>query len=332
MIAQLVVELALRPLELAEHRLLGLRRQLRRDLLLGAPQQERAQRHRQPLAGLRRELACRTAHGAEVRQAPEEPRIQELEQAPELAQVVLDRRAGRDQPMPRPHAAHGARAGRVRVLDRLRFVEDAVVELDRRESIDVALERAVRGEHDVELREGRRVAAAFGAVELEDREPRGEAGRLFAPVVEQGTRHDDERRHPGRDGAISPPSQARPPRQPDPRPAGSGALAGRRAGRESARSCRAPCRRRGSRRSRSVRGTAASRDLHADSRGARRGIPWADRRARCRRRRRARGASARRAGRPPPRPARRPAARRRRTSPAAARGARSHPRPRPHPP
>ena len=98
--AQLVVVPALRPFELALQRLLGAARQLRRDLLLGAAQDERPQRARQPrevLVGAR----PRRAGALERLGGSEQARVQELEQAPQLAEVVLDRRAAQREPVPR---------------------------------------------------------------------------------------------------------------------------------------------------------------------------------------------------------------------------------------
>ena len=81
-----------------------------------------------------------------------------------------------------------------RVLDRLRLVEDHVVERDLLEVTDVAPQRAVGGQDDVVL--GDAVAdvtpAAAGVVEHAQR--RREARRFLLPVEHQRPRHDDERR------------------------------------------------------------------------------------------------------------------------------------------
>src|SRR5262249_22206316 len=86
MIAQLVVQRALRFLELAVQRLFELRRQLRRDLLFRAPQDERPQAAREQ----RDALFVERAHAAEHR-APEETRVEEVEEAAKLAEMVFDR-------------------------------------------------------------------------------------------------------------------------------------------------------------------------------------------------------------------------------------------------
>ena len=98
-VAQLVVLLALGRFHLAENRLLRLRRQLRGDLLLGAAQDERPQRRassrRVSVVRIARQSAAslKTAGGAQ------HAGIEELEQAPQLAQVILDRCAAERQPM-----------------------------------------------------------------------------------------------------------------------------------------------------------------------------------------------------------------------------------------
>jgi hypothetical protein len=103
---------ALRPFELAVERLLGARRQLRRDLLLGAAQDERAQRAREHRRGLVGGIApLRRVRARERATRAEQAGIEELEQAPELAEVVLDRRAAQRQAV-RPRSSRAAFATR----------------------------------------------------------------------------------------------------------------------------------------------------------------------------------------------------------------------------
>ena len=97
-VAQLVVEPALLGRQLAVDRLLGLRGQLGGDLLLGAAQDEGPQGAGEERAGLRRPgCAARPSVRPKSGEAPEQAGVEELEQAPQLAQVVLDRRAGERQ-------------------------------------------------------------------------------------------------------------------------------------------------------------------------------------------------------------------------------------------
>ena len=61
--------------------------------------------------------------------AAEQSGVEEIEQAVQLAEVVLDRRTRQREPMIGAQQANGLRRGRPRVLDCLRFVEDDVVEM-----------------------------------------------------------------------------------------------------------------------------------------------------------------------------------------------------------
>ena len=114
--------------QLAVDRLLGSRRQLARHLLLGAAQDERPQRAREQRGRLAVRGRAPDAAQLEHRERAEHARVEELEQAPELAEVVLDRRAGERQAMAAAQQARRLRRRRARVLDRLRLVEDDVVE------------------------------------------------------------------------------------------------------------------------------------------------------------------------------------------------------------
>ena len=58
------------------------------------------------------------------------PGIEELEQAPQLAEMVLDRRAAQREPVPAAQQAGRLRRLPCGVLDGLRFVEHRVVEGD----------------------------------------------------------------------------------------------------------------------------------------------------------------------------------------------------------
>ena len=147
---QLVIPFPLVALQVAMQRLLGLLRQLGQHLLLRAAENERPQRTAekpQPL-GVARNLF---GDILENRRRAEHARIEELQQRPELAQVVLHRRAGHRQAMVGLQQPAGLRPLRVGVLDRLRFVEDGVVEAEVLELDDVPLHRAVGRDHQVVL-------------------------------------------------------------------------------------------------------------------------------------------------------------------------------------
>jgi hypothetical protein len=79
-----------------------------------------------------------TGEHVEPGQPPEQPGVEELEQRAQLAEVVLDRRAGEREAMLRHQQPARLGGLRLAVLDRLRLVEDDGVELARGEEADVA--------------------------------------------------------------------------------------------------------------------------------------------------------------------------------------------------
>jgi hypothetical protein len=69
------------------------------DLVLGAPQDERVDRRAQPLRRLVVALLDRASEALlELVERAEQPRRDEVEDAPDLGQAVLDRRAGEGEP------------------------------------------------------------------------------------------------------------------------------------------------------------------------------------------------------------------------------------------
>ena len=86
--------------------------------------------------------------------------VEELEDRPELAQVVLDRRAAHGQAVPAAEQPGGLGGLALGVLDRLGLVEDHVVELDLAQLGDVGAEGAVGGDDQVVL--GERLAERRG--------------------------------------------------------------------------------------------------------------------------------------------------------------------------
>src|SRR4029078_11535526 len=79
----------------------------------------------------------------------EQAGIQEIDEAPQLAKVVLDRRAAEREAMPPAQQTRGLGAGRRGVLDRLRLVEDHVLELDVLQLNRVPSQRALRRSHQM---------------------------------------------------------------------------------------------------------------------------------------------------------------------------------------
>jgi len=98
-------------------------------------------------------------------------------EAVELEEPVLDRSTGEGDPEVRVERVRRARGLAARVLDRLRLVEDHAREPRLLELVDVAPQRAVRGEDDVDAGLDR----AIDAVVPRHREARTESARSRAP-------------------------------------------------------------------------------------------------------------------------------------------------------
>ena len=193
-VAQLVVEAALNRTQLAPQRLLGARGKLRGDLFLGPAQDERAHRAGERLApavvGLTRSRGPRP----ERRRCPEHARIQEFEQAPELPEVVFDRRPAQRKAVPAREEPGRLRRLARRVLDRLGLVQNHVIERDLGEGCGIATQGSVGG-HDeivtVDLEVG--LAPAEPGV-VEGAQLRREAPGFVEPVEDDRSRRHDERR------------------------------------------------------------------------------------------------------------------------------------------
>ncbi len=108
--------------------------------------------------------------------------------------MVLNRSAGERQPVAAAQQTGGLGGQAVRVLDRLRLVQDEVVEFHFAQRRHVIPEGAVGGQHEVAA--GKGIAfpdAAAGARVVEHAQARREAGRLGEPVEHQRTRHHYQR-------------------------------------------------------------------------------------------------------------------------------------------
>ena len=128
MLAQFVVGLALRLAEFAEEGLLRFLRQIGEHLRLGASQQEGAHRSGH-------HLGCAPSPTAgekslETRGTAELTRIEKFENAPELADVILNRGSGQGQTVAGPEQSAGFGRLAAGIFDRLRLVENDVIEFD----------------------------------------------------------------------------------------------------------------------------------------------------------------------------------------------------------
>ena len=196
-IAQLVVILSLLGAQLDVNGLLGPRRKFLEHLGLAATEDEGLDR-------LRDQFEFRTLAGGagrldeitEASRPTEHPRIEELEERPELAQVVLDRRAREREALAGVEQPTGLGDLTGGVLDRLRLVEHDQVPLDLAELEHVATQQCVVRDEHVELGEvfqdSRSIGTGVGHRPQLGREPRG----LVEPVEDQAGRRDHQGRSP----------------------------------------------------------------------------------------------------------------------------------------
>ena len=196
---QLVVAATLFGFHVAVEGLLGLLGQVLDDLGLGAAEDERPQGLCKQNPVGRVEPGAGTGAGVLLEDGitAEHAGVEELEDRPELAQVVFDRRAADRQAMPCSEQACGLRRLAVGVLDRLRLVEHHVVKLKVGQLGDIGAERAVGSDDQVVFGEllAKRVAARAGVVK--HLEPGRELGSLLDPVEDQRARHNRQGRSLG---------------------------------------------------------------------------------------------------------------------------------------
>ena len=129
----------------------------------------------------------------------------ELQDRPQLAEVVLDRRAGDREAERRTDAAGRLVHLRRRVLHELRLVEHESAPLDRAERGGLEAEHRIRGDDEVGGCRGIRDAPAalrLGGGHGGDAQARRESGRLAHPVRGHGGRRDDEERAAALGGAV----------------------------------------------------------------------------------------------------------------------------------
>ena len=129
------------------------------------------------------------------RASPSRPGHQKVELRPQLAEMVLDRRAGQAEPVARvePAGERGRLAGRV--LDRLRLVEHDEVPGAGSRRLGVARQQRVGRQHQIGIGDLRRSAAARSAPCSDSTRSSGrEARGLGAPVRHHAGRADHEAR------------------------------------------------------------------------------------------------------------------------------------------
>src|SRR4029078_1270824 len=166
-------------------------RQFRRDLTLRPPQDEGADRACKDRELLGLALWPSDGRRLEGCRRPAKTRIEELEEAPQLTEMVLDRRAAQCEPMPAFQQTDRLRRSRCRILHRLRLIQDQVVEIDVFQDRDIAPQRAVCREYQIESLDLAEVAG--GACRIENGQLRRKAPRLLHPVENERARQHRER-------------------------------------------------------------------------------------------------------------------------------------------
>ena len=119
---------------------------------------------------------------------------QKVEQRPQLAQVIFQRRAGQAQTLPGlqlPGSDGGLAAW---VLDVLRFIENQQAIAVGAQCLEIARQQGVGGEDDLVLVDLLEQRAALRPVQRQYLELRGEARGFILPVGDQAGGHDDQRR------------------------------------------------------------------------------------------------------------------------------------------
>ena len=199
------VQLQLLPCHGCIHHAFELLGQVGKHLRLQAAQHERAHERLQPARDVLVATDDRQLEAlAEARIGAEQPRHQEIENAPKLGEAVLHRSARERETMLSLDALHRARDERRRVLHVLRLVESAQEETLPHPVVDIDAKQVVGGhEHIARVRGGRTVgrgkrerpdAAALGfrARDGANRELGREAGKFLQPVVHERRRAHDK--------------------------------------------------------------------------------------------------------------------------------------------
>ena len=132
---------------------------------------------------------------------------EEVEQRPQLMQVVLDRRARQQQPARRPYLAEEPRELRVLILEAMRLVDDEASPAHLLERRDLRRHRLLgRQAHVVVARRHERLALlralVLGAVQHKDAQLGAELGKLALPVAEHRERQHDQVRLGERRGLL----------------------------------------------------------------------------------------------------------------------------------
>ena len=174
----------------------GLGRQLLCDFVLAPAQHEGANTSGQQVPAHRvTALLYRCAPPlGEVLLASQKAWQQKVKQGPQFTKMVFQRRAGQAQAVARLQFANGHRSFGVRVLDKLRLIQDQqVVTVLAQEGL-VSPKQGVGRDHQIVLANLLEAFLAGIAMQAEHPKTGGEASGLLAPVVHKRRRHHNERR------------------------------------------------------------------------------------------------------------------------------------------
>ena len=130
----------------------------------------------------------------EDRGAAEHAGVEEFEDRPEFAQVIFDGRAAHRQAVSGLQESGGLGGLGGRGFDRLRLVEDDVIEFELAEFDNVGAEGSVGGENKVEFVEAIARLVPGGTGIVEDAQVGSEPGRFLSPVEDERSRDDDQGR------------------------------------------------------------------------------------------------------------------------------------------
>ena len=123
----------------------------------------------------------------ELRLGAEQARMKELHHRPQVADVVLDRGAGKRDAIAAFERARRARLLALGILDILRLVQNDPRPRELGQRREVAMQQAVAGDHEVVrtggLEEAGLLLGARGPVMHQYRQTGGEASRLMLPIA-----------------------------------------------------------------------------------------------------------------------------------------------------
>ncbi len=121
------------------------------------------------------------------------PGIQKMHLRINVKRIVLQRRSAHAESIFRLQQTCCSRHLAGRILDRLRFIEQYIIQRQRTQDLDVAAQRAVRGDQDLGFRERLGLTDPGGPMMYAIGQRGGEFSDLILPVVDQGSGTNHQR-------------------------------------------------------------------------------------------------------------------------------------------